>query len=72
MSLTCNRKHPDDWQVLVSSIIELWNISGTQSDDEYFNVQNQIDDELLRIKQQFSLVTTKSEFYEVLKKIVSF
>lgn len=72
LSLTCNRKHPDDWKVLVSSIIELWNISGTQSDDEYFNVQNQIDDELLRIKQQFSLVTTKSEFYEVLKKIVSF
>ena len=72
LSLTCNRKHPDDWQVLVYSIIELWNISGTQSVDEYFNVQNQIDDELLRIKQQFSLVTTKSEFYEVLKEIVSF
>lgn len=72
LSLTCNRKHPDDWQVLVSSIIELWSISDTQSNDDYISVQTKIDEELSRIKQQFSLVTTQSEFYKVVKEIVAF
>lgn len=72
LSLSCNRKQPDDWQIIISSILELWNISSTQSHDDYFNAQKQIDEELLWIKQQFSLITTKMEFYDVLKKIVSF
>lgn len=72
LSLSCNRKLPDDWQKIVSSIIELWDISYVQSDDEYFNAQNLIDEELLWIKQQFSLITTELEFYTVLKQIVSF
>lgn len=72
LNLAYDRQRPDDWELVVSSIIELWSITYSQSNEDYYNTLNKIERELSWVKQKLINMTSKKEFDDVLKDIVSF
>lgn len=71
-SLAYDRKQPNDWLLVLDSIVVLWNNSYLQSDEGYASTQIKIDQELTWIEQHIGFVSTKKDFNNILKQIVNF
>lgn len=72
LRLAIDRKHPHDWEFIVSTTINLWSISSLQSNDDYFKMQDDLGKEILQLSSMMKSVTCKKNFHDLLKHAIQF
>lgn len=72
LRLAVDRKHPHDWEFVVSTTTNLWNIGSIQSKDDYFKMQDALSDEITQLNVMMNSVTCKKDFHNLLKHAVQF
>lgn len=72
LHLTINRKHPHDWEFMVSTTAELWSINSLQSNDDYFRMQDALDSELEELSKMMESVACKKDFHVLLRHAIQF
>lgn len=72
LRLAVDRKHPHDWEFVVSTTTNLWNIGSIQSNDDYFKMQDALSDEITQLNVMMNSVTCKKDFHNLLKHAVQF
>ena len=72
LHLAINRKRPHDWELIVSTTAELWNINSSQSNDDFFRMQDRIGSEIDRISNMMKSVVCQNDFHVLLNNIIQF
>jgi len=72
LRLAVDRKHPHDWEFVVSMTTNLWNIDSMLSNEDYFKMQDAISDEITQLNAMMKEVTCKKEFHNLLKHAIQF
>ena len=72
LRLSVDRKNPHDWEFAVSIATELWNLGSTQSNDDYFKMQDALNDELTQLSIMMKDITCKKDFHNLLKHVIHF
>lgn len=72
LRLAIDRKHPHAWEDVLSITAELWSIGSQQSDDDYFKMQEALDDEIEYLNGMMKNITCKKDFHNLLRHIIQF
>lgn len=72
LHLAVDRKHPHDWEFMLSTMVELRNIDFLQSDDNYFKMQDDLGIEIEQLNNMMKSVACKKDFHELLKHALQF
>ena len=72
LHLAIDRKHPHDWEFIVSTTAELWSINSLQSNDDYFRMQDSLGSELEQLSNMMNNVACKKDFHGLLKHAIQF
>ena len=72
LRLAVDRKQPHDWEYVVSITAELWNVSSLQSNDDYYKMQDAIDEEIKQLDLMLKSMTCKNDFHSLLSHIIHF
>lgn len=72
LRLAIDRKRPHDWELILSITAEIWGVSSLQSNDDYFEMQDKLDQELGQLSDMIKKITCKEEFHELLKHVIQF
>lgn len=72
LQLAVDRKRPHDWEFIVSTTAELWNINSLQSNDDYFRMQDNLSSELEQLSNMMKNVVCKIDFHVLLKHAIQF
>ncbi|XBD73301.1 ATP-dependent helicase [Akkermansia massiliensis] len=72
LRLAVDRKHPHDWEFIVSTMATLWGLDSLQSNDDYFNMQNDLDIEIKQLSIMMENITCKKDFHALLKHAIQF
>lgn len=72
LRLVIDRKRPHDWEFIVSTTADLWNIGSLQSNDDYFKMQDALSEEIEQLSGMMQDVTCKKDFHALLKHAIQF
>lgn len=72
LRLAVDRKHPHDWEFIVSTMVNLWSLDSLQSNDDYFNMQNDLDEEIKQLSIMMGSISCKKDFHALLKHAIQF
>lgn len=72
LRLAVDRKHPHDWEFIVSMVVNLWSLDSLQSNDDYVNMQNDLDEEIKQLNIMMESVTDEKDFRALLKHAIQF
>ena len=72
LHLAVDRKHPHDWEFIVSTTAELWSINSLQSNGDYFRMQDDLGAELDELSNMMKYVACKKDFYALLRHAIQF
>lgn len=72
LRLAIDRKRPHDWEFIVSTTADLWNIGSLQSNDDYFKMQDALSEEIEQLSGMMQDVTCKKDFHALLKHAIQF
>ena len=67
LRLVIDRKRPHDWEFIVSTTADLWNIGSLQSNDDYFKMQDALSEEIEQLSGMMQDVTCKKDFHALLE-----
>lgn len=70
LRLAIDRKHPHDWEFVISIITELWNIGSIQSNDDYFKMQDVLNSEIAKLNIMMQDITCKEDFQTLIDYII--
>lgn len=72
LRLAVDRKHPHDWEFIVSMTAELRNLCSLQSNDDYFRMQNELEEEIEQLSSMMKSVTYKKHFDTLIEHAIQF
>lgn len=72
LRLAIDKKHPHDWEFVVSMTTELWSVGSLQSNDDYFKMQDALVEEIEQLSDMMKAVTSITEFHSLLKHAIQF
>lgn len=72
LRLSVDRKRPQDWEFIMSAILDLWAIDSLVSVEAYFRIQDRLVEEIRILNSMMKDVKSKREFHVVLKYILDF
>ena len=72
LRLATDIKHPHDWEYVLSTTAELWSVGSHQSNDDYFKMQEALDDEIQHLGGMMKNITNKKDFHNLLKHAIHF
>lgn len=72
LRLAVNILNPQDWEFIVLTTLELWNIDPLQPNDDYFKMQDSLSDEIKQIKVLMQGVQNKRDFHQLLEHALKF
>lgn len=72
LHLAVDRKRPHDWEFLVSTTAELWNIYSLQSSDDYFKMQDELSSELDKLNNLMKRVFCEKDFQHLVNHAIEF
>ena len=72
LRLAIDIKRPNDWEMLLQSMSDLWNIDYHADNDNYYSMQDALVQEIDCLKGMMSSVTIESEFDAILKHLIKF
>jgi superfamily I DNA/RNA helicase len=72
LRLAVDRKHPHDWEFIVSTTADLWSIGSRQSNDDYFEMQDALSEEIEQLSGMMKDITCKKNLHALLKHAIQF
>lgn len=72
LRLAVDNKHPHEWDLLVSTTAELWNIGSLQSNDDYFKMQDALGVEIEQLRKMIKNVVRKKDFEALIQHTIQF
>lgn len=72
LRLAIDRKRPRDWEFIVSTTADIWRVSSLQSNDDYFEMQDKLDQEIGQLSDMMKNIACKKDFHELLKHAIQF
>jgi Superfamily I DNA and RNA helicases len=72
LRLAVDRKLPNDWEYLVSITASARNIGGMQASEDYFIMQDDLNDEINSLGSKRKDVACKRDFHDLLKHAIDF
>ena len=72
LRLTVDRKHPHDWEFIVSATVDLWSIGSLLFNDDYFKMQDDLSEEIEQLSRMMGNITCKEDFEALLKHAIQF
>ena len=72
LRLAIDIKNPNDWEMLLISMSEMWGIDSCTDNENYYNMQDELGKEIEYLKSMLPIVTNKREFHDILKHLIGF
>lgn len=72
LKLAVDRKHPREWEFVVSMTADIWNIGSLQSNDDYFKMQDAISEEIEQLRKMMKGVMCKKDLHILLNHAIQF
>lgn len=72
LRLAIDIKNPNEWEMLLISMSEMWGIDSCTDNENYYNMQDELGKEIEYLKSMLPIVTNKREFHDVLKHLIGF
>lgn len=72
LRLAIDIKNPNEWEMLLISMSEMWGIDSCTDNENYYNMQDELGKEIEYLKSMLPIVTNKREFHDILKHLIGF
>jgi len=72
LRLAIDIKNPNDWEMLLISMSEMWGIDSCTDNENYYNMQDELGKEIEYLKSMLPIVANKREFHDILKHLIGF
>lgn len=72
LKVSVDRKRPQDWNFLLMTITELFGIDSTKEGEAYYRTQDNIINEISKIRSTTKNITQEADFRNLIENIISF
>jgi superfamily I DNA/RNA helicase len=72
LRLAVDKKHPHDWELIVSATADLWNIGSLQSNEDYFKMQDALGSEIEQLNNMIKNTVYKKDFEDLIQHAIQF
>lgn len=72
LRLSIDRKNPQDWEFIVSIATEMWCLGSIQSNDDYFKMQEALNNEITKLSTIIKNIACRDELSNIFKHVINF